>query len=474
MQFGTLSFSLFYATVVALYWGLGAERRGAQKWLLLGASYVFYASFAWQFAALLLLSTGVNFAIGRWIGAARSAPALAPLRVGLAFNLLLLGVYKYYGFFRDNLEDLLLLLGLEPHLPILTLVLPIGISFYTFQAIAYLVDVHRGQGPQARSLLDFALFLAFFPQLLIGPICRGRDLLPQIEGPAPRSVEQFSTGVTLILSGLFKRAVLATLLYEQGVSSAFDHPEGHSAAALWVGAVGYTIYLYADFSGYTDMARGFGAMLGFRIPENFRGPYAATTIGEFWRRWHITFSQWLRDFIYFPLGGSRKGQLRTYFNLFATLFVCGLWHGATWGFLIWGSIHGVALVLYKATLDYKRARGLPLRQSPPMAFVGWWWTFSVCVLSRIFFYAPDFQGALTYFARLVDFQAPGDGFAPLMLPLIGLGLWMNFHGTAFRTRFVGIAERLPLVARLLFWAIALLAIAWLRPDGVAPNVYFRF
>ncbi len=476
MQFESLQFVAFFLGTLTVYRLLGFSRP-AQKWLLLLASYLFYGTFSWEFCGLLAASTVANHGLG-WL-LVNSTPARQRLwlKVAVVANLALLGYFKYTGFFLDSLAELALRLGLEAHLPILRLLLPVGISFYTFQAIAYHVDNYRGKGHPARSLLDFALFMALFPQLLSGPICKARELLPQIEAPAPPRVRDASLAASLILSGLFKKMVLATLLFNYGVADAFHAPENYSSLALWTVMFGYSIQIYCDFSGYTDMMRGFGLLLGFRIPDNFAGPYAADSVGEFWRRWHLTFSRWLREYIYFPLGGSRNAPLRTYFNLFMTMFLCGLWHGASWGYLVWGSLHGLALIHYKSSLDRKRARGIDprgIQPTLPAFLVGWLYTFTFVSFSRVFFVSADLSSAGLFLRRMVDPRVEGLGFEAILLPVIAIGLLINFRGTWIRDTFVGLSDRLPAPLRLVAWAAVVLAIVALRPYGVAPNAYFGF
>ena len=476
MQFPTLEFALVFTITASISWLIRRQRNYQKLWLLT-VSYYVYAGWNWQVLGLIVLSSIFNYFVGEQLASAGAASRRKLwLAVCLAGNLGLLGTFKYYNFFSESFGDLLAMLGLESHLPVLQLILPIGISFYTFQSIAYCVDLYRGYGLKAANLLDFLLFTAFFPQLVAGPICRSRDLLPQFMGPAPDKVPDLDRAAALILSGLFKKAVLATFIDTHCVFDVFGAPDNYSAMALWVGMLAYTIQIYADFSGYTDLARGLGLLLGFHIPENFNHPYAATNIGDYWRRWHITFSSWLRDYIYFPLGGSRQGMLRTYLNLFITMLVCGLWHGADWRFIIWGAIHGIALAGYRIGRDIKRWRGLglDLPQAKWHLALSWLYTFSVCCLSRIFFRSADIPRAWTYLTRMLSPQAPGQGFEALLLLAILLGLLMNFYGTQMRAAFTSTLGRVPLAVRPLAWlAVGLLLLA-IKPTGIAPYIYFKF
>lgn len=475
IQFESSRYVLFFLGVLSTYWLLSSSRK-AQKIFLLGASFLFYSTYSLGFVVTLGAAILANYHFGNRIADSPEQHSKRWLRAGVLANLALLGVFKYFGFFVESLTDVFAVLGFEAHLPVIQIILPIGISFYSFQSIAYLVELRRGTGHRARSLLDFALFLGFFPQLLIGPICRARQLLPQIEAPAPKRIERVPYAISLILGGLFKRMVLGSLLFSSGVSEILYTPENFAAPALWVAMIAYTVQIWCDFSGYTDIVRGCALLLGFDIPDNFNAPYIATSVGDFWRRWHVTFSHWLRDFIYFPLGGSHCGRPRAYLNLFMTMFVCGLWHGASWGFIIWGSLHGLALVAYKFNLDRARDRGVDpkVAQPPLIRLRGWLWTMGVVCFSRIFFVSSDLPAAGAYFERMFDPSLPGKGFEFILIPVTLMGFTLNFWGSDLRDRFVSFSEELNLTPRLVLWFIAFVVVTSLRPLGVLPNAYFQF
>lgn len=475
MPFTSLSFATFFLVVVTAAWAVRGWKTG-RNGVLLAASAFFYASWSPAFLALLVAGALVAYGGGELVARAQGRGRIVALWATNAALLSLLGFFKYYDFFRQNLEELAAVLGLSAHLPVLYVVFPIGISFWTFQAIAYVVDIHRGHGPRAKSFLDFLLFQSLFPQLVMGPICRSRDLLPQIEAGAPRGVPDLSRAISLLASGVLKKVVIATYLQTHLVDAAFGAPENHSSLTLLIGLYAYTFQVYADFSGYTDIALGTGLLLGFRLPENFAAPYAATSIGEFWRRWHITFSQWLRDYVYFPLGGSRRSRARTYLNLVVTFLLGGLWHGARWGFLAWGGIHGVALAIHKAWLDVRRARGLETGSPRPLWWLaaGWFLTFHVCVFARVFFRAGDLEPAWAYLQGIAALRTLGEGIDPMVIVLCLLVLWMNFFGAAFRERFERLHEHTPALLRPAAWmAIAVLVLA-LEPGGVPPYIYLGF
>jgi len=475
IQFESSRYVLFFLGVLSTYWLLSSSRK-AQKIFLLGTSFLFYATYSTSFVITLGAAIVANYYFGNRIADSPEQQSKRWLRAGVIANLLLLGVFKYYGFFVESLTDVFATLGFEAHLPVIQIILPIGISFYSFQSIAYLVELRRDTGHRARSLLDFALFLGFFPQLLIGPICRARKLLPQIEAPAPERIERVPYAISLILGGLFKRMILGSLLFSSGVSEILYTPENFAAPALWVAMIAYTIQIWCDFSGYTDIVRGCALLLGFDIPDNFNAPYIATSVGDFWRRWHITFSHWLRDFIYFPLGGSHCPRPRAYINLFMTMFVCGLWHGASWGFIIWGALHGLALVRYKFKLDRARDRGIDPKAAQPatVRLRGWLWTMGVVCFSRIFFVTSDLSAAGTYLERMFDPSLPGKGFEFILIPVTLMGFALNFWGSDLRDRFVSFSEELGLTPRLMLWFVAFVVVTSLRPLGVLPNAYFQF
>ncbi|MCG3130297.1 MAG: hypothetical protein FLDDKLPJ_01051 [Phycisphaerae bacterium] len=362
MLFNSVEFAIFLLIVYVLY-VLTMRRLRAQNAMLLVASYVFYGWWDWRFLGLLLGSTVVDYACARWIDPRVAPPgsvnlAAAPLRrpptarrrvllISVFVNLGVLGVFKYYDFFADSLAEALTALGVQASPMTLGVLLPVGISFYTFQTLSYTIDVYRGDLPAHRSFVEFALFVSFFPQLVAGPIVRATDLLPQIARPRTLSLRQTYDGGRLLFWGLFKKLVLADNL-ALIADRIFEPGATHHGGAVLVGVYAFALQIYCDFSGYTDMARGCSKLLGIELPLNFNLPYLATNPVEFWRRWHITLSTWLRDYLYIPLGGSRRGPRRTAINLMLTMILGGLWHGAAWTFVLWGAYQGTLLVAYKA------------------------------------------------------------------------------------------------------------------------------
>ena len=476
MQFASLTFFSFFVATLTISW---LTQGNVRKMVLVVASYLFYLQIGIAPLVLLIMSTSFNYLCGNGIRLGSRKNAGRWLMAGVGFNIGLLFVYKYSIFFRASAENLAIFLGTEVHLGILEMLLPVGISFYTFQAISYLVDIFRGHGPHAKSFLDFALFQNFFPQILIGPICRSSDLLPQIENMSPLKIHNQSEAVLLIVSGLWKKVILATLLHEYGVADSFAEPERYSTLALWLAMIGYSMQLYCDFSGYTDMARGFSLLMGFQLPRNFQQPYSATNLGDFWKRWHITFSQWLRDYIYIPLGGSKNTAHRTSLNLFITFAICGFWHGATWGFVIWGCMHGIGLALHKRHRDQRRAKGLsPVETTAFEIATGWLYTFMFVCLSRVVFQTSDLSSSLVFYSRLF-IPSIGQGVSWLIVPCILLALQLHFW-TPFDDMLDTIENHkkdFPIQKQSFVIASIILLISFillLRPSGIPPYLYFRF
>ena len=345
MLFNTLDFWLFFAAVFGLY--LGLPRR-AQNVLLLVASYLFYACWDWRFVGLLILSTSIDWILGNAI--AREGTREGARRwvaTSVALNLLFLGFFKYCNFFLASANALLLRMGASPTDFRMDIVLPVGISFYTFQSISYIVDVYRKEVEPARDPLDFALFVAFFPHMVAGPIMHSSALLPQMQQAREVRWSEVMSGFNLAAWGLFKKVVVADNLATLA-NVVFERKLGFHSGVIHVGVLAFAFQIYCDFSGYTDIARGVARMMGFRLMDNFDHPYFSTCITDFWRRWHISLSSWLRDYLYVSLGGNRGGALRTYRNLMVTMVLGGLWHGAAWKFVIWGAYQGVLLVLERA------------------------------------------------------------------------------------------------------------------------------
>ncbi|NDG85183.1 MAG: MBOAT family protein, partial [Proteobacteria bacterium] len=342
MLFPTLQFGMFFFAVFMISWGLN-HLNSLKKSFLLLCSWVFYCSWDPQFLPLLIGCTLFNYGIGLGMDHLERKGPLGPLSrkgvliAGIVLNLSTLGLFKYSGFLGSNLNTLLSGLGFTFRLPIPDLLLPLGISFFTFQGISYIVDVYSGRMKARRSPLDVMLFICFFPHLVSGPIVRASEFIPQLDAPPNPHLVDTNRALLLVFCGLFKKLVLANYLAIDLVDPVFEAPLKHGGLDSWLAFYGYAMQIYCDFSAYSDMAIGFAALLGYRFPENFNQPYRAASLQDFWRRWHISLSSWLRDYLFIPLGGSQSGRFKTYRNLFLTMFLGGIWHGAAWTFVFWGA-----------------------------------------------------------------------------------------------------------------------------------------
>ena len=346
MLFNSYIFIGFFLLTYVVYLALHRSTRGQNLALLL-ASYVFYGFWDWRFLGLLAVSTLVDFTVGRALHRARGERRRKLLlTVSACTNLGILGFFKYYDFFAESLASLLGVVGLEPDPFTLGVILPVGISFYTFQTMSYTIDIYRGKLAPVNSLVDFALFVAFFPQLVAGPIERARRLLPQIAKPRRIDRDQVGAGLWLVLWGYFKKVVIADNM-ALIVNPVFAGHGDYQGLELLVALLAFTVQIYCDFSGYSDIARGLAKFMGFDLVVNFKLPYFAINPSDFWLRWHVSLSSWLRDYLYLPLGGNRGGKGRTQLNLALTMLLGGLWHGAAWNFVIWGAFHGALLAIYR-------------------------------------------------------------------------------------------------------------------------------
>ena len=470
MPFNSFAFLLFFSIVLAAT--LLLPRR-AQNLCLLAASYCFYAAWDWRFLGLLLFSTLVAWATARALAASEAAPRRrAIVTAGIVANLSLLGCFKYAGFFAASLRELLGLFGVHVSDWAQGVVLPVGISFYTFQTLGYAIDVYRRQIAPTRSLFDFALFVAFFPLLLAGPIERAANLLPQILRPRRISWEKIGTGSWLALWGLFKKVVIADNLWPL-VDSVYGQGAQPTGAEVLVATYAFGAAIYCDFSGYTDIARGTARLLGFELMLNFDLPYFARSVQDFWRRWHISLSSWLRDYLYVPLGGNRTHPIR---NIWLTMLLCGLWHGAGWNFVAFGAYHGALLVLYRASLGWRQRllafRSPGARRAWTLASVAI--TFHAVVLGWIFFRAESLGRALELWGALAS--APGLGlvaeWAPrLALLLLPLAL---VDGAQWLSGDLEPVQRLRWPARTLLYATLVAGIVLAGEDFGEEFLYFRF
>jgi D-alanyl-lipoteichoic acid acyltransferase DltB (MBOAT superfamily) len=464
MFFNSLAFALFLPTVVGLYWLLPGRGRVP---LLLIASYVFYGWWDVRFLGLIVLSTVVDWFVARKLGSIADGPHRRWwLMMSLAGNLGMLALFKYWNFFTDSAATLLTSLGLEPNLPMLRVILPVGISFYTFQTLSYVIDVYRRELEPEPSLLQFALFVSFFPQLVAGPIERAKHLLPQLRD-LPTSVRQidWAGSALLILRGLFRKVVIADGVAPL-VNEVFAAPGRYGSLTVAAGVVAFSLQIYGDFAGYTDIARGTARLFGVDLMENFKAPYLSRGFSQFWRRWHISLSTWLRDYLYIPLGGNRGSRWQTYRNLMVTMLLGGLWHGAAWGFVLWGGLHGAYLAIERWFA--RDRRGATGSAALPAVVV-----FAIVTLTWIPFRSPNLSHALdivqALFGPLGGAQLVA---APVTVGLMGLlTLFIDRADLAGRINPVGTA---PSVVRGFAYGGALVAAVLFASVKAVPFIYFQF
>jgi len=470
--FHTAQFGFFLIAVLILAGALAGHRQ-ARHCLLLVASCIFYGAWNVRYLGLILYSTVLDYALGSAIHHAVD-PRRRKILLGVSVvgNLGLLAVFKYYGFFAENLYALLQTIGLHPSLPALRLLLPVGISFYTFQSMSYTIDIYRRELEPCRTFVEFALFVTFFPQLVAGPIVRARQFLPQLDGATRATAHQAGTGIYLVLKGLIKKVLIADILAVYLVDPVFAEPARYGALAILAAIYGFKFQIYNDFSAYSDIAIGTGRLLGYEFPINFRSPYKAHSIAEYWRRWHITMSTWFRDYLYFPLGGSRHGLARTAVNILITFGLIGLWHGAAWTFVLWGLYNGALLCLYLFMVALATRRGRSLVPSPTRHLLGVLSIFHLTMLGGLVFRAADLETVRTMVSRGAGL-AQGAAIDARLVLLIGVALLLHFAPETWK---LGAEERFAAMPPVLQGAAVALVLALLvLVSGQAqPYYYFQF
>ena len=473
MIFSSGIFLWLFAAFVLVY--LLLQRRTTARLLFVTCfSYYFYYKSSGLYFVLLAVVTVSDFFIARLM-------ELTTVRwkrrlwvtLSLAVNLGLLCYFKYTNFLGEVWASLT-----GGTFTALDIFLPVGISFFTFQSLSYTIDVYRKEIKPLDNLLDYAFYVSFFPQLVAGPIVRARDFIPQIRRPLFVSREMFGRGIFLIVSGLFKKAIISDYISINFVERIFDNPTLYSGVENLMGVYGYALQIYCDFSGYSDMAIGIALLLGFHFNINFDSPYKSASITEFWRRWHISLSSWLRDYLYISLGGNRRGKLRQYINLIITMFLGGLWHGASWNFVLWGMLHGVALAAHKLWMALAgRAKGW--RSHGWRRVLGVLVTFHFVCFCWIFFRHAHFSDALGMLKQIVTV------FRPYLLPqllagywevfaLMGLGFFLHFVPVSWENAACRVVTRLPLLGK----ALLVVALVWLviqmKSAEIQPFIYFQF
>ncbi len=474
MIFTSFEFVLFFLIVLLVRpWLRSFEK---EKWFLLGASYLFYMSWSVPCLGLILFTSLVDYWVGRRLGRLEGEGQRKLLLViSLVLNLGVLGFFKYTNFFLHNVSAAASLLGGKIALPHLDILLPVGVSFFTFQSMSYTIDVYRRQLQPCQNCRDFLLFVAFFPQLVAGPIVRAADFLPQLMRRVRGTAEDVEAGLALFALGAVKKIVVSDQIAPH-VEMIFASPSQFDALTLLQGALGYALQIYCDFSGYSDMAIGCARIMGFRFLDNFRMPYGALTITEFWRRWHISLSTWLRDYLYFPLGGNRRGHARTYLNLMLTMLLGGLWHGASWNFVLWGGLHGVALATHKYWMAVTGSATERLRGVPKLGWnlCSFGLTLGVVLLGWILFRARNLVDACQMVSRILTWETTG---ARVLSPQILAALFAVSLVHLLVSKQNNWSEELlqrHVLVRVLAYSALVLLIVCLGATDASPFIYFQF
>jgi alginate O-acetyltransferase complex protein AlgI len=474
MIFTSFEFVIFFAAVLLVRSLL--RNFSYEKWFLLLASYVFYISWSLPCGLLILGTSLIDYTVGIGLGRIEDQRKRKLLLVvSIVANLGVLGFFKYTNFFLDNFSRGINGLGFNADRWHLDIILPAGISFFTFQSMTYTIETYRRNLKPCHSLPDFLLFVVFFPQLLAGPINRAADLLPQFANRVRATITDFEIGLAQFGLGAVKKLVISDQI-APNVDLIFAAPQNYDGFTLLQGLLGYAIQIYCDFSGYSDMAIGCARMMGFRFMENFQMPYSAANITEFWRRWHISLSSWFRDYLYIPLGGNRKGTQRTYINLWVTMLLCGLWHGASWNFVFWGGIHGAALAIHRA---WKIWDPLAACAENPGFRYGWnlfarFLTLVVVLTAWIFFRAQSWALALTYLSRLATWSHEGIRvISPYIFPAVAAVFLAHIMVNKNRNWAQEIPHRGVLIRIGAYGFLALL-LSLLGASAGAPFIYFQF
>ncbi len=468
MLFVEFRFFWFFLVVLSVYWSL-RENRSRKIWLLI-CSYIFYAAWNWKFLFLLIGSSALDYFVGRMLARTENPRARRGwLVLSLGANLGTLAFFKYYNFFISSAAEFLAWLGLPASVHTLNIIIPVGISFYTFHSMSYTIDVYRGKMRAVPSFLDVACFIGFFPQMVAGPIVRAFAMLPQFQSLRKFSDVDVRGALVLFLTGFIKKACIGDAL-APSVDRYFEAPWNFDATSAWIGILFYAIQAYCDFSGYTDMAIASARLLGYELAENFRFPYFARDVGDFWRRWHISLSSWLRDYLYIPLGGSRGSRWFTYRNIMVTMTLCGLWHGAAWTFVIFGALHGVALIIHKEWTRWtENIRAI----RAAMWWLAWPLTIYFLCVALFLFRASDLHRVGAGLRGFVLFSSDGVeqlGAWKLWIVLaLGVVHWLNARGT-FANWWRRGPDQVFAAAYGCTAGIALLFV----PPHYTPFIYFQF
>lgn len=458
MIFSSFTYILFLIVVVMF---MMVAPKSSKKYILLAASYIFYAYWDWRFVLLMVSLSLINFFIGRKI---ETGSKKIWLSLGIVVNVSVLGVFKYYNFFIDSANDLLTNVGAS--LPLLNIILPVGISFIIFELISYIVDIYRGTSKSAKNVFDLGLLVAFFPHLIAGPILKPNHFLPQLDRDIKIKWVNVEIGAQIFMFGLIKKVIFADRL-ALFVDPVFANPQEYHSTTIWLAVIAYALQIYFDFSGYSDMAIGSAKILGFDIPRNFNLPYLSRNITEFWRRWHISLSTWLREYLYFPLGGNRKGEVRQYINLLVVMLIGGLWHGASWNFVLWGALHGLGLTIHKL---YRKV--VNIKETFITSIVSWLLTMIFVCITWVFFRSSDFSTSLYIIKKMFFINSIGIEWYPtsllVILPIVIVTYWLGNRVNNYVTL------KLSSFRGLFVVCFVILGLLFFRPIVSSPFIYFQF
>ncbi len=468
MLFTQIEFAFFIITVLLyLFW---MKNNTARKGLILVASYYFYAYWDYRFLCLILVSTIVDYSIGLQLTKTLNLTRRRFFLISsLVVNLGILFFFKYFNFFISSFQVILTPLNLN--VSTLNIILPVGISFYTFQTLSYTIDVYNKKIEPCTSLLDFAVFVAFFPQLVAGPIVRASHFLPQLRQYVPLTKTNFLEGSRIFVIGMFKKVFVADRL-AMFIDPVISNAAAFDGATLWLAMFAYSIQIYCDFSGYSDMAIGISRIMGYDLNINFNFPYIAKSIGDFWRRWHISLSTWIRDYLYIPMGGNRKGQRRTYINTFVAMALCGLWHGAAWTFVFWGIWHGFALIVHRYWQNIKMEKAVLFQGIQFPRIANWGLTMTVVLTGWVFFRAQDFSQAMLILQKMFLLGEGVSWMHPFVLFILILTVLVHVIHDLNITKLHMLPVNAWYTPAILFCLIWLVVLFY--PKGFQPFIYFQF
>ncbi len=461
---------LFLFLGFTLVYSFLQHRKNARIWFTVFFSLYFYYKSSGWYLVLMLLCALLNFVAGISIDKELRPLVRKYKMIGMVvINLGILAYYKYFNFFIETANQ-----ALGYNFSFTTIFLPLGISFFTFELICYVVDIYQKKVKAEPRIGNFLFYVSFFPHLVAGPIMRPKELLPQIAGDVSVSKSDVGKGIYLIVLGLIKKAIISDYISTNFVDRVFDNPTLYSGTENLLAVYGYTVQIFCDFSGYSDMAIGIAFLLGFSLPENFNSPYLSSSVTDFWRRWHITLSHWLRDYLYIPMGGNKGNALKTNYNLLMTMLLGGLWHGASWKFVFWGFVHGSFLVIEKNVTQF-----FNIPKNSITSFLGWIYTFHVVAFCWIFFRAADFSLAMQVIQQITTglnidlFRQIIAGYEAVFV-LLSLGLIIGFIPKKWHMKGESFSGKLPLIVQALLLALTILAVNSIRSADVQPFIYFQF